>query len=608
MKRKRVLSGLGALAFACLSAGVLAATGRKPPPTVSAAAPNTTREFTIAGFVEYYPFTETSHAEQTRGLAASGLNWIDLPLTYSNPGTTTANLNADTFDWDAFNTLSGELGVYFSMTTNNNSYSGAEIAKAVARAGDLDRCIAYYVKDEPSSAQIPAVADAFKQYRQADPGRFPYVNLFPNYAGASNLGGSYEDYARQWVAAAGADNLEYLYFDHYPFTQNAGSVRASYFSDVETIRKVAYENGKLKTGGYTQMGTWNGMREPTPDEARWSMNSLLAYGMKSISHFCWVAPAYVQPPAGEGMGNHVLTSTGAETARYAPMQRLNWQTRQLGPVLMSIDTAHAYHTGSAPSGTEALPKNFLLQPANAGDNLIFSLCYGKDGGLYLMLFSKELSGSKSYTVNADTSTGMTGLTWYKPDSFDVLPTPSAGLELPAPQEVPVPFSDGSFTVELQAGEMRLYRIEGGAEIKEDLKAPTISHKSGAYVGRQSVTMSAPDAGTEIYYTTDGSYPTYRSARYTAPISIGADGQTSFHTVRAIAIRGAEITEPAVSELIIADASVNAAQGKAAYFQTANGVPIGTETFNGSGTAGSVTDGAFDPFNAYGSADGKPGFA
>ena len=99
----------------------------------------------------------------------------------------------------------------------------------------------------------------------------------------------------------GSENMDYLYFDHYPFTQTE-DVRSTYFSDLEVIRDVAYKNGKIKTGGFTQMGSWNGMTRPTEDMARWSMNSLLAYGLKSISHFCWVAPSYVAPEnGGEGM-------------------------------------------------------------------------------------------------------------------------------------------------------------------------------------------------------------------------------------------------------------------------------------------------------------------
>jgi len=52
-------------------------------------------------------------------------------------------------------------------------------------------------------------------------------------------------------------------------------------------------------------------------------------------------------------------------------------------------------------------------------------------------------------------------------------------------------------------------------------APTASLATGVYVGAQSVTLSG-DAGTTIYYTTDGSAPTNASAQYDTAITISSN--------------------------------------------------------------------------------------
>src|SRR5690554_4468757 len=153
---------------------------------------NTMNEFKIGGFVNYYDTNITSYEDQTRDLARSGLNWIDTPLWVNTQLHDRGDEASERFDWKGLNELARELNIYFSVQHSN-------VETAVSYAKDLDRAIGYYLKDEPSAAQIPMVAEDYKKYRELDPTRFVYVNMYPNYAGASNLGGSYEDYVQNWV-------------------------------------------------------------------------------------------------------------------------------------------------------------------------------------------------------------------------------------------------------------------------------------------------------------------------------------------------------------------------------------------------------------------------
>ncbi|GAB4142737.1 MAG: hypothetical protein Fur0041_17830 [Bacteroidia bacterium] len=51
--------------------------------------------------------------------------------------------------------------------------------------------------------------------------------------------------------------------------------------------------------------------------------------------------------------------------------------------------------------------------------------------------------------------------------------------------------------------------------------PVFSLPAGFYSGTQSLTISSPDPGVTIYYTTNGSEPTTSSTQYTGPISISS---------------------------------------------------------------------------------------
>ena len=280
------------------------------------------------------------------------------------------------------------------------------------------------------------------------------------------------------------------------------------------------------------------------------------------------------------------------------MQKLNWQTRQIGPYLMSFDVAHAYHNGSIPTGVESLPKNFLIQPDSVNDELIISICYSKKtDDKYVMIFNKELAATKEYKFNVDKSSGLESLTWIKPDSFDTLPDYTK--DLPEPEKVHIDISSGSFNIELLPGEMRLFKLDGDVAIKEPLQAPKLSCKSGTYLGEQLVEISSPDETAEIFYTTDGSYPTYTSNKYTGPIKIGNGREFGLFNIKAIAIRGNEISDVSTGEYVISDGSENVALGKPVTFTGE------TEVWQGSTKPKSITDGGFDPYNTYGSKNNQP---
>ena len=69
--------------------------------------------------------------------------------------------------------------------------------------------------------------------------------------------------------------------------------------------------------------------------------------------------------------------------------------------------------------------------------------------------------------------------------------------------------------------------------------PTFSPAAGTYSSAQSVTISDTSAGTQIYYTTDGSTPTTSSTLYTGPVLV-----STTTTIKAIAA-GAGWTNSAV---------------------------------------------------------------
>lgn len=558
-------------------------------------------EFLISSWLNYYSTDVKSYAEQTAELAKAGLNfqWHTSHAAANPPAG-----NFDVPSYEEIEELYSRWGIKYLYDVTKNNYD-AELMKK------LDNCIGYYIKDEPSASQFEATKDLFVNYMEKDPSRREFVNLYPNYAGTTALGGTYSDYVNNWIDTVGAENMEYLYYDHYPFTATE-TVRSSYFSDMETIRKAAYVNGRIKTGGFSQTGWWSGMRKPNADELRWNLNTYIAYGFKSISHFCWVSPKRVSlQDGGEDMRDHVIDQFGNKTDIFDVMVKYNWQIRQLGPLLMGIDCAHAYHIGSEiAQGTEVLPKSFLIQPEDKNSNYIISLFYSKDNSeKYVMIMNNSTDKKNSGSFAIDLSSGIKSLTKYSTTiDTDNLPDPQ-NLEntLGTLSEENIDVSSGRISEEFLPGEVKIYKLNGDdVVINEGVAKPEIALAGGTYIGDIKVTVRSSQKTAKTYYTIDGSFPRVDESGnplgttllYENPIELGKDGEWKYYGLRVVSVLNGEYSQLSEADYFISDGSRCLTLGAPVEFydkQFENLISVDNENMeNVSGSV--VTDGAHDPWS------------
>ena len=600
--KKRLLCSTLALATAFTSALGVITNLRASGETLN----NTTKkveivdEFLISSWLSYYGTDKKSYAEQTKEMAEAGLNF---QWHVANAG---ANPPVGEFivpSYEEIEQLYSQYGMKYLYDAVTKNYDAALMEK-------LDNCIGYYIKDEPSAAQFQATKDLFMQYYNADSARRPFVNLYPNYAGTTALGGTYSDYVNNWVDTVGAENMEYLYYDHYPFT-GTETVRSSYFSDMETIRKVAYANGRMKTGGFSQTGWWSGMRKPNVDELRWNLNTFIAYGFKSISHFCWVSPKQVSlEDGGEDMRDHVIDQYGNKTEIYDPMVQYNWQIRQLGSLLMSIDCAHAYHSGdSIADGVEKLPKSFFIQPEDKSSDYIISLFNSKDDSeRYVMIMNNSTSESKKGKFLIDANAGVASMTKYSTTiDGNNLPDPTnLNATLGSLKEENISVANGYIEEDFLPGEVKIYKLNGDdIVINEGVATPEIALASGSYIGGQQAIIRSTQPNAKIYYTLDGSFPQVdedgnpvgNTKLYNGPIQIGADGDWKYYGLRAAAIMNGEYSQLVEADYVITDGTRNVSLGADVRFYNKEfTAEIQVDNEKQSNVSGAVVvDGYHDPY-------------
>lgn len=395
----------------------------------------TTDDLLIGSWVTFYSFEKDSYEYQLDQMAAAGLNFNMFPRDFGSGAM---------FDAEYWNNIEEQYAKRNMIYQMNGSMAEKNIAIGVEFAAGKEHCVGYHVVDEPTADKFPEIARLVKLYREADQTRYPMVNLFPSYAPEWALGGTYEQHVTNFVQTIGPENIEYLSHDYYPF-RDGGVVLTDIFADMEVLRKVAYENGKLKTHAFPQSTAWNGTRMPTVNEMRWNVYGYLAYGFKALSWFNLVCPGS-SDTEGEGFRDSLIYRDGTirDPELFAAFSDLNWEVRGLSSILMNQDVAHAYHSRPA-AGVETLPEDYFIQPTSQRFEFIISVMEPKEGeDRYIMLFNKN---TKRNTLDCKFNVDLSGdVKWL--EYFD----PFTG------EYIPVEIKDGVLEETFRAGEGRVYRL------------------------------------------------------------------------------------------------------------------------------------------------------
>ncbi len=395
----------------------------------------TTDDLLIGSWVTFYSFETDSYEYQLDQMAAAGLNFNMFPRDFGSGAM---------FDAEYWNNIEEQYAKRNMIYQMNGSMAEKNIAIGVEFAAGKEHCVGYHVVDEPTADKFPEIARLVKLYREADQTRYPMVNLFPSYAPEWALGGTYEEHVTNFVQTIGPENIEYLSHDYYPF-RDGGVVLTDIFADMEVLRKVAYENGKLKTHAFPQSTAWNGTRMPTVNEMRWNVYGYLAYGFKALSWFNLVCPGS-SDTEGEGFRDSLIYRDGTirDPELFAAFSELNWEVRGLSSILMNQDVAHAYHSRPA-AGVETLPEDYFIQPTSQRFEFIISVMEPKEGeDRYIMLFNKN---TKRDTLDCKFNVDLSGdVKWL--EYFD----PFTG------EYIPVEIEDGVMEETFRAGEGRVYRL------------------------------------------------------------------------------------------------------------------------------------------------------
>jgi hypothetical protein len=283
-----------------------------------------------------------------------------------------------------------------------------QVRSLVAEVGQHPAVFGYYLKDEPCADEFPGLGTVASLVREYAPGKWPYINLFPDYANARQLGApSYQAHLDAFIQHCQPPIISY---DNYSLMERE-DVRPQYWTNLAAVSATAQRHGVpfwniVLTVAHFQY------RELTAADARFQAFTTLAYGGRGLSYFTYFAPQ---------IGNYRMAPVdqfGTETATWGYLQQVNRQIAQLSPTLAKLRFDTVYHYGSVPPGSRGPSGEDLVIGLDSGPFLVGEFTHD-DGSRYALVVNKSFHDS--HWVWAKTRLGSHALRLVSPYTGKLVP-------------------------------------------------------------------------------------------------------------------------------------------------------------------------------------------
>ena len=223
-----------------------------------------------------------------------------------------------------------------------------ETEKTVKRFMNHPALAGYFLRDEPAVDAFTDLGNWAKRVNAVDAKHFCYVNLFPNYATATQLGTSdYREYVNKFAKEV---PLYFLSYDSYPLT-TADGVYSKWHQNLEIFADEAKKVNK-PFWGFAQSVLFDDFHEvPTLATMRVQMYTNLAYGAQGLQYFTYWTPV----SSTEDFRGAPISLTGKRSAVYDDIKLLNQEIKNLAGVFYGSKLISIKYAGKeTPMGTNRL--------------------------------------------------------------------------------------------------------------------------------------------------------------------------------------------------------------------------------------------------------------
>ena len=277
--------------------------------------------------------------------------------------------------------------------------------KAIVDAAGLalpadEACWGFALKDEPGASQFPELARRAEEVRARHPGKFGYINLFPNYASPAQLGtATYEEHVERFVREV---KPEVLSMDHYPLMRPGADSRGAYLENLATMRTHSLKAG-IPFWNFFYSMPFNDRLDPTEAQIRWQIFASIAYGAKGVLYFCYWTPGKGAGGAGEfPKGGAIITAEGLKTRHYDQARRINAELKNLGPTLMNLTSLRVLRLKTDTDVRKVLTglplRNLTRVAGDPAGEFIIGVFSHKDGRPALLILNHDYTFTAWPTV------------------------------------------------------------------------------------------------------------------------------------------------------------------------------------------------------------------
>jgi hypothetical protein len=250
----------------------------------------------------------------------------------------------------------------------------------------------YYLRDEPSAGDFPKLAAWMKRIQAVDSEHPAYINLFPNYATAGQLGApNYQAHLAKFVAEVPAP---FISFDHYPIVGDR--LRGEWYDNLEMVGAAAH-GAKKPFWAFVLSVAHGPYPVPTVEHLRLQAFSDLAYGAQAIQYFTyWTVKSsewnFHEAPIG---------LDGKRTGVFDRVQQVNREIQAFAPVFLNAKVLSVSHTGTLPSGTRAYQPAAPIESLETGGVGTLVSLLEKGNERFLAIVNRDLKQKAPLALKAD---------------------------------------------------------------------------------------------------------------------------------------------------------------------------------------------------------------
>ena len=278
--------------------------------------------------------------------------------------------------------------------------SDAEIDRRVksdvAAAGSSRAIVGFFIMDEPGAVDFPALAKAVAAVKKYAPGKFAYINLFPDYAtlGApdtSQLGtASYTEYLERFVNEVHPQFISYdNYMVEYSNDLKDRNKAASYYHNLLEVRRVAQEHHlpylNIVSGNQITPDT----TIPSPANLSFQAYTTLAAGYRGVTWYTYYSQGYKYAP---------VDLTGMKTQTWPWLKEINRQIMTLAPIMSRLESTGVFFTAPSPADNLPLLPGKLVESATSAAPLMIGEFRGANEQRYVMVVNLSLETSAKFNL------------------------------------------------------------------------------------------------------------------------------------------------------------------------------------------------------------------